>query len=48
MPKQDKIDEVKDSFYVQLEKVFNKSHKHHMRILLGNFKAKLGRKTFSN
>jgi hypothetical protein len=34
---------VKDSFYKELEHVFDKFPKYHMKILLGDFKAKVGR-----
>jgi hypothetical protein len=40
---EDKIDYVKDSFYEELERVFHKAPKYHMKILLGNFNAKVGR-----
>jgi hypothetical protein len=33
---------VKDSFYEELERVFDKLLKYHMKILLGNFNAKAG------
>jgi exonuclease III len=33
----------KDSFYEELEQVFNHFPKYHMKILLGDFNAKLGR-----
>jgi hypothetical protein len=36
---------VKDSFYVELECVFDKFPKYHMKILLGDFSAKVGRET---
>jgi hypothetical protein len=32
---EDKIDDVKDSFYKKLERVFDKFSVHHMKILLG-------------
>jgi hypothetical protein len=35
---------MKDSFYDELEFVFEKFSKYHMEILLGNFNAKIGRK----
>jgi hypothetical protein len=43
-PTEDKIDDVKDSFYEALlvERVFNKFPKYHMKILLGDFNAKVG------
>jgi hypothetical protein len=34
---------VKDSFYEELEHVFDKFSKYHMKILLGDFNAKVGR-----
>jgi hypothetical protein len=34
---------VKDSFYKELEYMFHKFPKHHMKILLGDFNAKVGR-----
>jgi hypothetical protein len=34
---------VKDSFYEELERVFDKFPKYHMHILLGDFNAKEGR-----
>jgi hypothetical protein len=40
----DKIDDVKDRFYEELEHVFDKFPKYHMKILLGDFNAKVGRK----
>jgi hypothetical protein len=43
-PTEDKTDVVKDSFYEELERVFDKFPKYHMKILLGNFNAKVGRK----
>jgi hypothetical protein len=41
--KKDKIDDVKDSFYEELECVFDKFLKYHTKILLGDFGAKVGR-----
>jgi hypothetical protein len=43
-PTEDKTDGVKDSFYEELERVFDKFPKYHMKILLGEFSAKVGRK----
>jgi hypothetical protein len=34
---------VKDSFYEELESVFDKFPKYHIKILLGDFNAKVGR-----
>jgi hypothetical protein len=39
----DKTDDVKDSFYVELESVFDRFPKYLMKILLGDFNAKGGR-----
>jgi hypothetical protein len=43
-PTEYKIDDMKGSFYVELERVFDKFPKYHMKILLGNFSAKIGKK----
>jgi hypothetical protein len=40
---EDKTDDVNDSFYEELECVFDTFPKHHMKILLGDFNAKVGR-----
>jgi hypothetical protein len=37
---------VKDSFYEELQSVFDKFPKYHMKILLGDFNAKVGREDF--
>jgi exonuclease III len=42
-PAEDKIDYIKDRFYEELEQVFDKFLKYHMKILLGDFNAKVGR-----
>jgi endonuclease/exonuclease/phosphatase family metal-dependent hydrolase len=42
-PAEDKTDDVKDSFYEELERVFDEFPKYHMKILLGDFNAKVGR-----
>jgi exonuclease III len=42
-PTEDNTDDVKDSFYEELERVFHKFPKYHMKILLGDFNAKVGR-----
>jgi hypothetical protein len=47
-PTEDKTDDVKDSFYEELKLVFDKFPKYHMKILLGDFNAKVARKTFIN
>jgi exonuclease III len=46
-PTEDKIDDVKDSFYEELEHIFDKFPKYHMKMLLGDFNAKAGRKDIS-
>jgi hypothetical protein len=38
---EDKVDDVKDRFYEELERVFDKFPKYHMKILLGDFSAKV-------
>jgi exonuclease III len=42
-PTEDKTDDVKDSFYEELERVSDKFPKLNMQILLGDFNAKVGR-----
>jgi hypothetical protein len=42
-PTEDKINDVKDSFYEELEHVFDKFPKYHMKILLVDFNTKVGR-----
>jgi exonuclease III len=42
-PTEDKTDDVKDSFYEELESVFDKFPKYHVKIVLGDFNAKVGR-----
>jgi hypothetical protein len=39
-PTEDKTDDVKDSFYEELERLFDKFSKYHMKILLGDLNAK--------
>jgi hypothetical protein len=41
-PTEDKIDDIKDRFYEEVEQVFDKFPKCHMKLLLGNFNAKIG------
>jgi hypothetical protein len=41
-PTEDKCDDTKDSFYEELEGVFNQFPKYHMKIRLGYFNAKAG------
>jgi exonuclease III len=40
-PTEDKTGDVKDSFYEELERVFDKFPKYHMKIMLGDFNAKV-------
>jgi hypothetical protein len=42
-PTDDKTDDVKDRFYEELECIFDKFPKYHMKILLGDLNAKVGR-----
>jgi hypothetical protein len=42
-PTEDKTDNVKDRFYEELEQVFDKLPEHLMKILLGDFSAKVGK-----
>jgi exonuclease III len=42
-PNEDKIDDIKDRFYEELERAFDKFPKYHMKMLLGDFNAKVGR-----
>jgi hypothetical protein len=42
-PTEDRTDDVKDSFYEELECVFDKFPKYHIKILLRYFNAKVGR-----
>jgi hypothetical protein len=41
---EDKGDDVKDRFYEELRRVFDQSPRYDMKILLGDFKANVGRK----
>jgi hypothetical protein len=45
---QDKIDDVKDNFYEELECMFNRFPKYHTKILLGDFSAKVGKEDILN
>jgi len=42
-PTEDKRDDTKDSYCKELDGVFNQFLKYHMKILLGDFNAKVGR-----
>jgi hypothetical protein len=41
-PTEDKIDNIKNRFYEELEHAFDKFPEYHMKILLGDFNAKVG------
>jgi exonuclease III len=41
-PTEDKIEDMKDRFYEELEHVFDKFPKNHMKIFLGDLNAKVG------
>jgi exonuclease III len=43
IPTEDKIVDMKGSFYKELERVFDKFLKYHVKILLGDLNAKVGR-----
>jgi hypothetical protein len=45
-PTEDKIDDKKDSFYEELERVFDKFPKYETKILLGDFTAKVSGEIF--
>jgi hypothetical protein len=47
-PTEDKIDNLKDSFYMELESLFDIVPNYHIKMLLGDFNAKEGRDDFSN
>ena len=42
-PTEDKDDDIKDSFYEEIERLFDQLPMYHMKILLGDFNAKVGR-----
>ena len=42
-PTEEKDDHIKDSFYEELEHTFDQLPRYHMKILLGDFNAKVGR-----
>jgi hypothetical protein len=47
-PSEDKSNESKDSFYEELEQVFDHVPKYHMKMLLGDFNAKVGERRCSS
>jgi hypothetical protein len=42
-PPEDKDDDIKHSFYIELEQIFDQFPRYHMKILLGDFNAKVER-----
>jgi hypothetical protein len=46
-PTEDKDDDIKDSFYEELEQVFGQFPGCHMKILLEDFNAKVGRENLT-
>jgi exonuclease III len=46
-PTEDKDDDIKDSFYKELEQGFDQFPRYHMKILLGDFNAKVGKEDIS-
>ena len=47
-PTGDKCDDLKDSFYEELEQVFDHFPEYYMQVLLGDFNAKLGMEDLPN
>jgi hypothetical protein len=47
-PCEDKSDDIKDSFSEEVGHVFHQSPRYDMKILLGDFNAKVGREDISN
>jgi predicted RNA-binding protein associated with RNAse of E/G family len=47
-PNEDKIDDMKERFYEEPERVLDKYSKYHMKMLLGDFSAKVGREDMFN
>jgi hypothetical protein len=41
-PTEDTDDDIKDSFYEKIEQVFDQFPRYHMKVLLGDYNAKLG------
>jgi hypothetical protein len=46
-PTEDKTDDMKDSFYEEVERVFDKFPKYQIQILLGDFSSRIGREDIS-
>ena len=47
-PSKEKSEELKDNFYEELEEVFDHFPKYRMKMLLGDFNAKVGREDIFN
>jgi len=47
-PSEDKSEDSKYSFYEELERVFNHFPKYHMKMILGDFNAKVWERIFSS
>jgi exonuclease III len=47
-PTEDKDDDIKDSFYEELQQVFDQFPRYDMKILLGDLNAKVGREDILN
>jgi hypothetical protein len=45
-PTEDKVDVIKYGFYEELEQIFDQFSRYHMKILMGDFSAKVGREDF--
>ncbi|KAJ4440652.1 hypothetical protein ANN_08799 [Periplaneta americana] len=45
-PTEEKDDDIKDSFYEELEHTFDQLPRYHMKVLLGDFNAKVGEEIF--
>jgi hypothetical protein len=47
-PTEDKDDDIKDSFYEELEQEFDQFLRYHMKMLSGDFNGKVGREGILN
>jgi hypothetical protein len=45
-PSEDKDDDIMDSFYEEVEQVFDQFPRYHMKLLMEEFKANIGREEF--
>jgi hypothetical protein len=43
VPTEDEDDDIKDGLYKELKRVFDQLHRYHMKILLGDFNAEVGK-----